>query len=259
MTRFVVIASGKGGVGKTTTTLNLASALQNFGREAIVLDANITTPNICLHLGTPSLPVTLQDALRGKKHIKDAVYLHPSGLKIIPSSISLEENPDELLENLKHVVPELKDSGEVVLIDAAAGLGSEAVHALRVAHDAIIVSSPDIPSVTDALKTIKRAEKEGTKVLGVVVTKVRNDNLELSITNIETILEKPVIGIIPYDQSIRKSLHLKNPVLYTHPESRASVAYKKLAANLIGQRYVESFIEREGLFNYVLKKLGFRR
>lgn len=259
MTKYVVIASGKGGVGKTTTALNLAVALSNFGREVIVLDANISTPNIGLHLGAPKIPITLHDVLKGKSHIRDAAYLHPSGLKVIPSSISSSDSNDDLLENLKHVLPDLDGTAEIVLIDAAAGLGKEALHAIRYSEEAIIITNPDIPSVTDALKTIRKCEAEGTNIVGVVVTKVRNDNVELSIKNIETILEKPVIGIIPHDDNVRKSLHLKNPVSYTHPTTHASIAYKKLAANLIGEKYIESVIEREGLFDYVLKRLGLRK
>lgn len=259
MTRYVVVASGKGGVGKTTTALNLAVALSNFGREVIVLDANMTTPNIGLHLGAPNIPITLHDVLKGNNHIKEAAYLHPSGLKIIPSSIALEEGSEKLLKKLKDVLPDLDGVAEIVIIDAAAGLGSEASHAIKYCEDALIVTNPDIPSITDALKTIRKCEKEGTKVMGIVVTKVRDDEFELSIKNIETILEKPVIGIIPHDENVRKSIYLKNPVSYTHPESSASIAYKKLAANLIGEKYVESVSEKQGLFYYILSRLGLKK
>ncbi|PLW80620.1 septum site-determining protein MinD [Candidatus Woesearchaeota archaeon] len=259
MTKYVVVASGKGGVGKTTTALNLAVALSNFGREVLVLDANISTPNLALHLGAPNVPITLHDALRGKNHIKDAAYLHPSGLKVIPSSISIKDSDEDAIEKLEEILPDLKGVAEVIIIDAAAGLGKEATHAIKSSDEAIIVTNPDVPSVTDALKTIKRCDEKGTKVLGVVVTKFRSDPYELSIKNIETILEKPVIGIIPHDENVRKSLYLKNPVGYSHPNSDASIAYKKLAANLIGEKYVESIIEKKGLFDYVLTRLGFKK
>ncbi len=256
MTRFVVIASGKGGVGKTTTVINLGTALSNFGRDVIILDANISTPNMGLHLGVPSVPVTLNDVFEGRKKIKDAAYLHPSGLKVILSSISMEKYHEEHISKLKEVIDDLEGASEVVIIDAAAGLGREAKTAISVADEAIIVTTPDIPSVTDALKTIKTAEKVGTKVIGIVLTKVNNDNLEMTIKNVETILEKPVIGVIPHDNAVRKSLYLKNPVNYTHPSSAASIAYKKLASKLIGEKYVESVEEEEPLHKYILRRLG---
>ncbi|MBR9690284.1 AAA family ATPase [Candidatus Woesearchaeota archaeon] len=256
MARFLVIASGKGGVGKTTTALNLGTALSNFGREVIVLDANMSTANIGLHLGAPNVPVTLNDVFEGKKNIKEAAFLHPSGLKIILSSIALEKYKESHSDMLKKVMEELKDASEVVIIDTAAGLGKEVKCALSCADEVIIVTTPDLPSVTDTLKTIKIAEKQGSKIIGVVVNRVNNDNLEMTLKNVETILEKPIIGIIPQDLSVRKSLYLKNPVNYTHPHSKAAVAYKKLAAKLIGEKYVESVEEKESIHKYLLRRLG---
>lgn len=256
MTKFIVIASGKGGVGKTTSTLNLGTALSNFGRDVIVLDANLSSPNVGLHLGTPNVPITLNDVFKNKKNIKEAAYLHPSGLKIILASIALNKYDESYHEKLKDVINDLENTSEVVLIDASSGIGNEAKSAIAAADEAIIVTTPDIPSVTDALKTIKTAEKFGTKVIGVIVTKFNNDNLEMTLKNIETILEKPIIGIIPNDINVRKSLYLKNPVNYTHPNSSSAVAYKKIAAKLIGEKYVESIEESEPLYKYVLRRLG---
>lgn len=256
MTKFVVIASGKGGVGKTTTAINLGTALSNFGREVIVLDANLSTPSIGIHLGSPEIPISLQDVLDGKKHIKEAAYLHPSGLKVVLSSIALEKYNEDHFDKLREAVNDLEGASEVVLIDAAAGLGKEAKTSLAIADEAIIVTTAELPSVTDALKTIKICEKFKTKIIGVVVTKFANDSLELSLKNIETILEKPIIAVIPRDVAVKKSLYLRNPVNYTHPNSKAAVAYKKLAAKLIGDRYVESVEEEEPMYKYVLRRLG---
>ena len=256
MTKFVVIASGKGGVGKTTTAINLGTALSNFGREVIVLDANLSTPSVGLHLGAPNVPITLQDVFEGKKHISESTYLHPSGLKIILSSINLDHYKEDHVEKLREAINDLQGASEVVLIDAAAGLGHEAKAAISASDEAIIVTTPDLPAVTDALKTIHICEKSKTKVIGVVVTKFNNDNLELSLKNIETILEKPIIGVIPLDATVKKSLYLKNPVNYTHPNAKSSIAYKKLAAKLIGDKYVESVEEDESLYKYVMRRLG---
>lgn len=256
MTKFVVIASGKGGVGKTTTAINLGTALSNFGREVIVLDANLSTPSIGIHLGAPNVPITLQDVFEGKNHVRDSTYLHPSGLKIILSSIALDSYKEEHLEKLKETINDLEGASEVVIIDAAAGLGREAKSAISISDEAIIVTTPELPSVTDALKTIHICERMNTKVIGIVVTKFNNDNLDLSLKNIETILEKPIIGVIPLDAAIKKSLYLKNPVNYTHPNSKSAIAYKKLAAKLIGDKYVESVEEDESLYKYVLRRLG---
>ena len=89
--KLLTIISGKGGVGKTTTAINLGAALNSFGKEVIVVDANLTTPNVGLHLGAPIVPVNLNHVLLGKAKISDAIYEHESGTKIIPSSLSVKE------------------------------------------------------------------------------------------------------------------------------------------------------------------------
>ncbi len=258
MTRLIVIASGKGGVGKTTTTINLGTALTNFGRDVIVLDGDLNTANVGLYLGAPVVPVTIHDVLRGDKEITEAVYLHPSGLKIIPGSISIDEikkgNHKKLIESLG----KLEGKAEVVIMDTPPGLGDDTMGLLEAADEVIVVTNPELPAITDALKTIKIAEKLGTKVSGVVLTKVNNDNLDISVENVESILEKPVIGIIPYDNTVRKAVKMKHPVTFSHPNSLAAEGYKKLAANLLGQKYEESLIRKDGFFNYMLKVFGLK-
>ena len=91
MAKIITITSGKGGVGKTTTAINIGAALNSFGKEVIVVDANLTTPNVGLHLGAPIVPISLNHVLLGKAKLVDAIYEHESGTKIIPSSLSIKE------------------------------------------------------------------------------------------------------------------------------------------------------------------------
>ena len=88
MTKIIVITSGKGGVGKTTTAINLGAAMNYFGKDVLVIDGNLTTPNVGIHLGSPEVPINLNHILSGKADVFEGVYEHESGLKIIPSSLS---------------------------------------------------------------------------------------------------------------------------------------------------------------------------
>jgi septum site-determining protein MinD len=89
--KVIVITSGKGGVGKTTTAINLGAAINYFGNDVLVIDANLTTPNIGIHLNSPEVPISLNHVLEDKAYPFEAVYEHPSGMKIMLSSLSIKE------------------------------------------------------------------------------------------------------------------------------------------------------------------------
>lgn len=245
MGRVVTIISGKGGVGKTVTSINLAASLNKINKNVILVDGNFTTPNVALSLGSPVVPVTMNHVLAGKKRIHEAIYKHYSGTKIVPSSISLKALKSTNLDNLPRILKELKKISELVFIDAAAGLGKESLAALEHADDIIIVTNPEMPAVTDALKTIKLAEQLNKNIVGVIVTRVRKDNKEMQIKNIANLLEKPIIGIVPEDDSVRESIMMRDAVVHTRPKSKASKAYKKIAHKLVG----EELKEERGFFS----------
>lgn len=239
MSTLITITSGKGGVGKTTTAINLGAALNSFGKDVIILDANLTTPNVGLHLGAPIVPVNLNHVLSGKAKIPDAVYEHESGTKIIPSSLSVKELKKLNHQKLKDVGKKLRKMADYVIYDSAAGLGDEAVAAIESADDLIIVTNPELPAVTDALKATKVAEELGKNVKGVIITRVRKRRTEIPISNVEDMLELPVLGVVPEDKSIPLSVVMKDAVIHTHPRSKAARAYKRIAARIVGHEEYE--------------------
>jgi septum site-determining protein MinD len=253
MTRYITCISGKGGVGKSTTSINLGAAFTYFGKDTTVVDANLTTPNVGVHLGVPIVPINLNHALQGKNHISEAVYLHPVGTKIVPAGISINEMKNTNPGNLRRVLRGLLGTTDLVLIDSAAGLGREALLAIESGDEILIVTNPELPAITDALKTIKVAEELGKKVTGVVLTRTKEGKGDLSVKNVEIMLDKKVIGEIPEDESIREALTMRDVVVYTHPKSNAAVGYKKLAASLLEREYEEEI--EEGTFKKLLRKL----
>ena len=252
----ITISSGKGGVGKTTTAVNLATALKLFGKDVILVDANITTLNVGLHLGFPFVNVTLNDVLREDKHISEAIYLHPIGLRVVPSSLSLHDLHNIDIEKLPEVVKELKNYGEIIVLDSAAGLGKEAVSAILSGEHILVVVNPELPSLADALKVVRLAEEIGNNNIKVVVNKYSKDN-NISIQQIESLLEKPVIGIIPEDNSFREILEKKEPLVYRYPKSKPAIAYKKIAADIIGVPYNEK-PEDENIIKKLLNKILYK-
>lgn len=240
MTRLIAVISGKGGVGKTTTTSNLGSALNHFGKKVIIADANLTTPNLGLHIGVPIVPVSMNHVLAGKARIADAIYEHESGTKVIPGSLSVKELKKIDHWKLKEVARKLKKMNvDFILYDGASGIGEEAIASIEAADDVLVVTNPEVPAVTDALKTIKFVEERGKKALGVIITRVRGRKSEMSVQNVRDILEIPVLGIIPEDSNMQEALAKKDSLVHVSPNSRASVAYKKIAAKIANVRYRE--------------------
>jgi septum site-determining protein MinD len=237
MNRIIVITSGKGGVGKTTTAINLGAAMNYFGKDVLLIDGNLGTPNIGIHLNSPEVPINLNHVLMGKADAKEAVYEHKSGMKVMPSSLSIKELKKVKPERLSDFKKDFKNISEYVIVDSSAGLGEEALAAIELADELIIITNPEMPAITDALKTIKIAEQMKKPVLGVIVTRVRKDDIEMTPETVKDMLETPILGMIPEDMNVKKSLNQKDAVVHTHPKSDASRAYKEIAARIADVDY----------------------
>ena len=239
MARIIVINSGKGGVGKTTTAINLGVSLNKLGKEVIIVDANLNTPNIGLQLGAPIVPVTLNHVLKGTASADEAVYEHSSGTKIVPSSLSIEELTKFNTKKIPGIARELSKMCDYVIIDSAAGFGEEVIASLEAADEIIIVTNPEMPSVTDALKAVKVARKMGKEINGVIVTQHRGANYEMSLSSIKSMLESQIIGVVPADKSVKEALNLRDAVVHTHPKSKVARKYYEIARKVSGEKIEE--------------------
>jgi septum site-determining protein MinD len=195
MAKIYAIVSGKGGVGKTTTTINLGTSMKKLGEDVTIIDGNITTPNVGIHLGAPIVPTSLNHVLSNQAKLEDAIYEHESGTKIIPSSLSLKETETVDYKRFPDVVKRLRKLTNHILVDCAAGLGGEAKSGILIADELIIVTNPEMSAVTDALKTIKLAEEMNKPVRGVIITRFRGARTEMPISNIKDMLESPIIEL----------------------------------------------------------------
>ena len=258
MTKIYAIISGKGGVGKTTSTINLGHSLNMLGEDVIIIDGNLTTPNIGIHLGAPIVPITLNHVLDGQAKLEDAIYEHESGTKIIPASLSLNEAEKINYKKLEEVSKNLKKITNYVLIDSAAGLGEEARAIINCCDEIILITNPEMSAVTDALKTIKLAEEVGKPVKGVIITRYRGNKFDMSISNIKDMLEVPLLGIIPEEDAIRESQIMKNAVIHTHPRSESAQGYIDSSKRILGEDIKIELPNRFGVVGKFFKKIGLR-
>jgi septum site-determining protein MinD len=235
MSRIIGIVSAKGGVGKTVITINLAAALTELKRDVVAVDADLKLSGLGLQLGMYYFPVTLNDVLNRKINIQDALYIHSSGLSVIPASLCMQEaNISQLSEVLNS--PFLAD--KIVLVDTPPGLEKNTVEVMEACNEIIIVTLPEIPSVADIMKTITVAEKIDVNPLGIVINQYRKDDKEqITPKEIEAACNLPVIGVIPEDKTIRKSIFRRTPAVFLNPYSKASIEFMRIAAKLAGENY----------------------
>lgn len=235
MVRVIGVLSGKGGVGKTTLVSNLGVSLAQEGKNVAIIDANLTGANLGLHFGLLSYPVSIHDVMNDEALITDAMYKHPSGVDIIPASLSIEHIGTEP-RNLRGSIDEFLGDKDFVLIDAATGLDRETLNAIDMSDEILIVTHPELPTISDALRTKTIAEKYGKDVIGIVLNRVNRKD-ELNKDNVSSFFELPVIGAIPDDPVVRKSIEAKNPVVLSHPNHRVSQEVRRISSHILGKKY----------------------
>lgn len=242
MTRVIAISSGKGGVGKTTITANLAMALKNLGNKVTVLDCNFSTPHLAYYLGSTDYKYTLNDALLGKVDIISTVHNH-EGMRFIPASLDLQDlaglDMSKLKKNIKKlIIP--AEKADFVLLDSAPGLGREALTALDASDEIIFVTLPFLPMVNDVVRCKEVLNQlDGAKNLSIVLNMITYNGNELTKKSVEEMTSLPVVGEIPFDRNVVNAMAYKTPVISNSPNSFASSSVMKIAAHLTNTEYVE--------------------
>lgn len=228
------VLSIKGGVGKTTITIALGDAISNFGKKVLLIDANLSMPNLGIHLKILNPEKTLHDVLNRTANIKEAIH-KLENFDVLPSSIftTTKINPFDLKTKIRG----LKRKYDFIIIDSSPALNEETLAAMLASDELFIVTTPDYPTLSATLKAAKLANQRQTPISGIILNKVHNKNFELSIDDIEKTAEIPVMAVIPYDVNVLKSLSKFTPSTTHKPNSKASNEYKKLAGVLVGKKY----------------------
>lgn len=250
MGEIVSIISGKGGVGKTTIALNVASALKKMGYDSIVVEGNVTSPTASLYLGYMPARRTINNVLNGEFSLDEVILEHDSGIRLITCSLSLPELAADYNRAFTLVKKELKDKADLILLDAGAGLGEEARNAIDVSDFVLVVTNPEMPSVIDALRAVRLARAMKKKVLGVVVNRVNYSLPQMDSREIGEIAEVPVLAEIREDSAVHEAFSYNLPVTHFRPNSRPANEIAGLAALLVG----EEFHSRE---NSLLDRVNF--
>lgn len=244
--RIISVLSGKGGVGKTTVVVNLGAALASVFKENVaIIDCNISTSHLSLYMGMYQCPVTLNHVLRGEADITEATYLHPSGVKVIPASLSLKDLNGADISLLQSVLRNLVQHVDIIILDAAPGFTRETWAVMQASEEILFVTLPQVPAAVDIIRCRDMlAEVGAKKELGIVLNMVAKKNYELSKKDVEHMTDLPVIASIPQDTNILRSLGMKAPVVTYKRNAPASIEFIKLAAGVAGYHPKKDVLSR---------------
>lgn len=243
------MTAGKGGVGKTTLTANLGVALTSMGFKTCVLDANFTAPDLAIHFGL-NPDATLWDVLKGEEPIENAIYEHDCGLHLIPGSTGVEKFKKDVYKRLERKTRGLKY--DFLLIDTPPGLGSDAVAALIPAEEVVIVTNPEWTSLSNAYRMYHAARGLEKQIVGLVMNRQMVHEYEPGSEMVKKFTGMDVVGQVPEDVRVRKSIAVQSPLMLSYPESQAAEEMEQIAAMLGGIEYKR----RQGLLHRLLKFMG---
>jgi septum site-determining protein MinD len=230
--RFIAIASGKGGVGKTTIAANLGVALSRFGKKVLLMDMDIAMPNLEIITGLRNPPVGLVDVLEGRLEIERVLYTGPEGTRVIPPGLILNGYTEKNIGKIRDVIKRVKAYDyEYTILDMPPG--REAVEILDRGMEALLVVNPDKASILDALNMKLLLEKKGARVLGAVLNRSEGDE-NFWIEEIEKVLETSVVAVIPESRIVKEAFEREECFVEVEPESGPSREIMRLAEGLTG-------------------------
>ena len=241
MTRIIVITSGKGGVGKTTLTANLGMALAKMGHQVALVDADFHLRNLDLLLGLEKRIVYgVLDFLAGECRLEQALVKdkRQPGLVLMP--VSQKRTQDVVTpEQMKSLSNALAQKYDYVLIDSPPGIDTGFQNAIASATEAIIVTTPEIPSVRDANRTIKLLQDQDIKPIHLIVNRIKPLMIQffklMSVQDVQDILEIPLIGVIPEDEKVIISTNCGEPLVLAEDPSGAAIALSNIARRIKGE------------------------
>lgn len=238
-TRVIAVSSGKGGVGKTNSVVNLAVAFSKMGKKVLLLDADLGLGNLDVLLGLAP-KYNIGHLLRGEKTMDEVLVKGPAGIMILPASSGVQEltqlGPEERLALSSHL-DGMQHSFDIMIIDTGAGISSNVLFFNVAAEEIIVIVTPEPTSITDAYALMKvLLQKHGERAFKLIVNTVKSRKEAIDVyRKISLAAERflnisiDYLGCVLHDENVPKSVIQQKAVIELYPNSRASECYKEIA------------------------------
>lgn len=250
MGEVIVITSGKGGVGKTTTTANIGAGLASLGKKVVVIDTDLGLRNLDVVMGLENLIIyNLVDVIEGGCRLRQALIRDKryENLYLLPSAQTKDKSavtPGQM----KKLTWELKEEFDYILLDCPAGIEQGFQNAIAGADRALVVTTPEVSAIRDADRIIGLLEKNHLRNNALIINRIRMDMVKrgdmMSVDDVTEILSIPLIGAIPDDEKVVIGTNQGEPVVRI--ESMAGIVYMNICRRILGEEVPFENLERTG-------------
>ena len=258
MSEVIVVTSGKGGVGKTTTSANVGTGLAALGKKVVLIDADIGLRNLDVVMGLENRIVyNLVDVIENKCRIKQALIKdkrHPS-LFLMPSA-QTKDKTSVTPEQMVKTVNQLRESFDYVILDCPAGIEQGFKNAIAGADRALVVTTPEVSAIRDADRIIGLLEANEFKKIDLIINRLRPEMVKrgemMSSSDVVDILSIPLIGIVPDDENVVIATNQGEPLVGNH--TMAGRAYQNICYRILGKEV--PYLELDKTISFWMRMSG---
>lgn len=237
--RVIAVTSGKGGVGKTNVSVNLAIAMAQEGKEVMLMDADMGLANIDVMLGLHPT-YNLSHVISGDRTLEEVMVAGPSGVRVVPASSGIQKMAELNAAQHAGIIRAFSELGhdlDALIIDTAAGISESVVSYARAAQEVVVVVCDEPASLTDAYALVKLLNREyginRFRILANMVNSAQEGRVlfqkMLAVTDRYLDVAMDLMGAVPQDEYLRKAVQKQRAVIDAYPRSKAAMAFKKLA------------------------------
>lgn len=263
--RVLAVTSGKGGVGKTNTSINLAIALAQRGARVTVLDADLGLANVEVLLGLNSL-YNLQHVVTGEKKMLEILVTGPGGIQVVPGSSGIARFADlgpNARQNVLSGLDELQQFSDFIIVDTMAGIGQNAVAFAAAADEVLLVTTPEPSSIVDAYAMIKTIfQQRDDSVFRLIINQALNEQQGKAVAHKIAHVAQQFLGrslayagYVPRDPHVQQAVMQSQPFTLRYPGAPATKCVQEIAARLLQQR-PQTDAARPGFFRRIAENLG---